>query len=384
MRDPVNSSRLCIYTIYDVQSTINPYIGEVLKELKHFSSTIYVVCNFDKACNGVEYVFPYADRVFFRENKGFDSGAYKHVLTECIMKSELYDHDELILTNDTYFAPLFPFDEMFETMRKAPCDFWGITRHPGGYNICLGDFETHIQSYFFVFKDRAFHNSAFERFWQEFVPGNNKAEAVERFELGINRCMLREGFVGKAYTDMLDPPLILQRGVNPYMELACELITDYRIPVIKKTNFYGKNPYLLNALKALDYIGNKCRYDVSLIKGYIEEYRKKGLIGPYYDLDALEAFAKNHDRVFIYGAGVWGHNADNYLRNRGIIPAGFIVTCSDTDEIMEFSECVFLDNDGIVIAQENKDVCDEIRKSIGNCVSDDMIFTPVYPQIYDQ
>lgn len=187
------------------------------------------------------------------------------------------------------------------------------------------------------------------------------------------------GLTGFAYTDVINPPLKPVKGINPYMVYACELVSKYRVPIVKKTNFYGKNPCLINAIQTLDYIEANCVYDTRLIKDYIKEYQRKGYIGPYFDFDKMECFVKDHDRIFIYGAGVWGHNVADYMNYRDWNYEGCLVTDTKKSDEILFSETEIKDTDGIIIAQEYKYVCDSIRKYIKGRVREDQIFTPEYP-----
>ena len=370
---------LCIYVIYDVQSVVNPYVGEVIKELAKFAGDICIICNFSKIAEGEQYIKSYTRKVYFRNNKGFDSGAYKDAILDFIGRETLEKYDELILTNDTYFAPIYPFDDMFKTMEMNECDWWGITRHPGGFNAELGIFESHIQSYFIVFGKKVLCSDDFYGFWEGFEYASNKGEAVQRFELGINRYLKSKGFSGLAYSDVTCQPVDALNGENPYMVLSLELIAVHKIPVIKKTNFYGKNPYLIKALRALDYIDYNTSYNTALIKDYINEYQHKGLIGSYYEFERMEDFVYKHDRIFIYGSGVWGRITADYLDYKRINFEGFIVTEKKCDGEVAFRDTDIRNTDGIIIAQEYKDVCMKIKEYINDRVNDDQIFIPCYP-----
>lgn len=376
------NNTVCIYVIYDVQSVINPYIGEVLREILRFVKDIYVICNFPQLKKGLEYVAPYTEKVCFRENVGYDSGAYKDAIVDFIGIDALNQYDELLLTNDTYFAPIYPFDDMFSTMEDTECDFWGVTRHQGGFDADVGEFGSHIQSYFLCFKKKVFHSEAFRIFWEKYEYPNNKGEAIDRFELGINRCLLEHGFIGKAYTDVSDPPFLAEYGFNPYTRYALKMIRDHRIPMIKKTVFFGKNPYLISALRALEYIRDSTAYDSNLIKNYINEYQNKGLIGPYFDFREMDQFVIRHKRIYIYGAGVWGHIVADYLSNRDLTFESYLVTNPNNENEVAFADIKVERTDGIIIAQEYKEICDNIRDYIGCKVDDDQIFTPCYPEMY--
>lgn len=372
--------RLCIYVIYDKQKKINPYIEPVLRELKRFVTDIVIVCNFDEIAEGKEYILPYAAEIYFRENIGFDAGAYKDALLDFVTWDKALLYEELLLTNDTYFAPIYPFDEMFSRMEDKCCDFWGITRHSKVRLEDMGEFDEHIQSYFLNFKREVFHSESFRRFWNAYQYMPDRVHTIINFEIGISVYLTEKGYKSGAYTDEYCLPYINMQGVNPYIQFAYELIRDGKIPIIKKTNFYGKNRWLINSFTALEYIEQDSEYDVSLIKDYISEYQKKGLIGPYFNFEAMEKFVGEHSDIYIYGYGAWGQITADYFNKRGWRYKCFLVTESkDTNnDVKRFSDIDITKRDGIIIAQEYKDVCEEIIQYIGGRCDRGQIFTPCY------
>ncbi len=370
--------RLCIYVIYDAQKRINSYIERVLRELSRFVTDIIVVCNFDKPVSGDEYVLSYAKKMFCRENIGMDAGAYKDAIVKYIPRDVLTGYDELILTNDTYFAPIIPFDDMFNSMDREPCDYWGITRHPEGCSDGLGSYEEHIQSFFFCFKSVVLHDKRFLEFWKTYRYTMDKNQTIIGFELGMNRFMNSLGYKGKAYMDLTITMDGIMRHDNPYLCSAYELIKDGRVPIIKKTNFYGRNRWYVNTLRAMKYIEENCEYDTSLIWDYVDEYQKKGLIGSYYDFDKMKAFVESHKRIFIYGNGAWGHITSDYFDYMGWEYDSIVVTKPVDEREVAFDDVHVEKEDGVIIAQDYERVCKEIVEYIGNRCEPGQIFTPCY------
>ena len=376
--------RLCIYVIYDKQQKINPYIGTVLCELRKFATDIIVVCNFDKIAEGEEYIYPYATDVYFRDNIGFDAGAYKDALINFVTWNKALSYDELLLTNDTYFGPIYPFDKMFIQMDNKQCDFWGITRHPKVHIEGIGDFEEHIQSFFLNLKAQVFHSKYFRRFWDEYEYMDDKERTIVNFEIGINTYLSGNGFKACAYMDDCHLPFMEKTNINPYSRFAYELISEAKVPIIKKTNFYGKNRWLINTFMAMEYIEQNTDYDTSLIKNYIFEYQRKGLIGPYFDFKAMGEFVAEHSKKYIYGCGIWGQITADYFKKMGWEYECFLVTeninvnIKPDADIRLFSDVAIGENDGIIIAQEYKDVCEKIIQYIGERCGKGQIFTPCY------
>lgn len=372
-------NRLCIYVVYDKQNKINQYIGNVLKEIKKHVSDIIVVCNFNKISYGEEYIRPYVREVYFRKNIGFDAGAYKDTIIDFISWDRILLYDELLLTNDTYFAPIYPFDTMFNKMESEKCDFWGITKHPKVFLEGIGEFSEHIQSYFLFLKKQVLHSDFFKEFWNEYKYPTDKIYAIVSFEIGINTFLTQHGFVGKSYIDSYNFEFMNQDSVNPYIRYVLELIRDAKVPIIKKTNFYGKNRWLLQNIKAMQYIEENTPCDTRGIYNYIEEYQKKGLLGTYYDYELMRLFVEKFSDIYVYGHGNWGQITEDYFKYKGWKIKAFLVTeeKKDSDDII-FSSVTINSNAGIIIAQEYKSTCDEIIEIIGDKCSKEQIFTPCY------
>ncbi len=378
--------RLCIYVVYDIQQKINLYIQEVLREIKKYSTDIIVVCNFEKIFSGEEYLKPDAKEILCRKNKGLDAGAYKDVMMNLLSREYLESFDELILANDTFFAPIFSFYEMFDVMTNYSCDFWGITENSKGFSEIIGEYNSHIQSYFIVLKRSALQSDAFRKFWEEYEPSDDKNETIKNFEIGINRCLENAGLRGISYLRVTNKYDIDEsENTNFYNKYAYELLHYLHIPIIKKANFQGKNQYLINSIKALRYIKESTEYDERLITSYIEEYQCKGLFGPYFDFKQLGIFVSKYNRIYVYGAGVWGNNIKDYFELMGWSIEAFLVTDLADKKIMIrdaklFSDVKIAKTDGVIIAQEKEEVCNIIKQYIGEYVGMEQIFTPKYPK----
>ena len=72
--------RLCIYVTYDFENIVDNYIGYMLQELRKLVDCLVVVCNYKEIAGGIEHIQPYVDKIYCRDNVGFDAGAYKDAL----------------------------------------------------------------------------------------------------------------------------------------------------------------------------------------------------------------------------------------------------------------------------------------------------------------
>jgi rhamnosyltransferase len=373
--------RLCIYLIYDPDRIVDEYIGTVLSELRKFSDKLVVVCNFESIKSGESYVTEYADEVFCRKNIGYDAGGYQQALSEFVTWEKVYEYDELLLTNDTWFGPIYPFGEMMEKMHNVKCDYWGITRHPEGK---LGDgtrFSSHIQSYFLDFRSNVLHDKKFKKFWDEYVSANDKIETIKRFELGINGYLEKNGFLGKSYMELFKLSFNEERA-NPYNMHTYELLRDIRMPLMKKTIIDFDNSGYVNVLKALEFVRLETNFDYSLIEKYMDRKKCMGRRTISFDFECMENFLQTHTRIFFYGYGVWAHTLADYFAYRNWPFDGYLVSEINENPVSEDVQCFFdadiRGTDGIIIAQKNKSVCEDIVSNVLTRCSRGNILTPIY------
>lgn len=362
--------RFIVYVIYDPQSMIYDYVNTMLNELRKHSTKLVVVCNFDSC---VYYPFQDVEEVIYRENKGFDAAAYAEVITK--YESEIHEYDELMITNDTYYGPLFPFYEMFNKMEQIKCDYWGITFHPGGH---LGNIEIpeHIQSYFLNFKRSIILDDDFYKFWRDLSIDDSLNETILHFEIGINVFLGKKGYLGCSYMGIQGFNTLLNKDDNPYMMYSYELISTYRVPIIKRRSLSFDNPQFENSMKALTYIREKLDYDIDNIISNIWQLSTINSNTVTYNYIKLNDFICKHTRLYIYGNGKWANNMDAYINMMRYPIAIHVVSEKKTGEqTCLFSDIELREGDGIIIAVSNPIVISEIYNTcLTRFKPDDIIF----------
>lgn len=364
-------NRLCIYVTYNREHKIKEYIGYMLKSLRDCVTSLYVVCNYPEILDGYDYIRPYADAVFCRENKGYDGGAYKDMLCTLIGWDIIYQYDEIILANDSFIGSFYSLNRYFDLMSDVSCDFWGMTRNFGGEykDSIIGEYESHVQSYFVVCRERLLHSSYFRDFWEKLVYPKTYDEAILYFEHAINHMCKDKGFKALALTDVWG--LTFEKDVNPYRSYSFELIKDYKLPVLKKKSIMIPNLGFPNAIKAVDYIEAEKLYPSNLIwevidsQFYIENYAPG-------KANCLEQFYNKFNKIYIYGAGVCGKNLVLYFEKKGWKLDGILVSDRSEQDIecTVFEEVEIDDETGIIVSVRHKNVSEEIIRYIetkSNC-----------------
>jgi rhamnosyltransferase len=228
--------RLCVFTHYDKDSIIDDHVVEYLKGLKAvMEKLIFVsVCKLNTAEQSK--ISSVADKILLRKNEGYDFMSWQHGL-----RNEGYEnlkkYDEVILANDSCYAPMFPLNEMFEKMSKKKCDFWGICdSHSYSY---------HLQSYFLVFRKNILSSKDFETFWESIEPLQNKTDVVQKYEIGCSRFFINKGYRLSAYMHFPKFKLFFYSFLFKYQGSKKYLYNFFRKEK-KLSNYYKKNKQFYN------------------------------------------------------------------------------------------------------------------------------------------
>lgn len=224
---PGHMPRIAIYAHYDGQGVVKPYVTYYLERLARVCDRVDFVSTAALGEAEIDKVRPFCEKVWLRDNVGFDFGMWQHALRHI----DLTEWDELVLTNSSMFGPIFPLEEMFDEMGRHEVDFWGATDNE--------EMDWHIQSYFVVFRRRAHASEAFGRFWSSILPYRNKNQVIRAYEVGLSQHLREAGLRGEAYipvhTLFLPPPfrkLLRNTGRSPTTFYPMRLLRR-RMPFVK-------------------------------------------------------------------------------------------------------------------------------------------------------
>ena len=113
--DVKSKNRCVVFLFYDKDGIVDQYVLDMLDDLRENAAFVYVAVNGVITPEGRARLARHSDEVFCRVNAGFDVGGYRDAIFNLGFRA-LAKYDELVLMNYTFFAPLYPFREMFETM----------------------------------------------------------------------------------------------------------------------------------------------------------------------------------------------------------------------------------------------------------------------------
>ena len=132
--------------------------------------------------------------------------------------------DELILANDSCYAPVFPFQECFGRMAGRPCDFWGMTANSGAYR------SEHVQSFFFVFRRPVLDGDALGRFFKGIEVLDDRREVIRRYEIGLTAALAE---AGHAWDTLVPKGFSAGHGGDTPTKYVLETLSEHGMPLVK-------------------------------------------------------------------------------------------------------------------------------------------------------
>lgn len=124
--------RTAVFAHYDKNNLIQNYVVYYLSELKKCAEKIIFVSDSDVLPEELKKIEGIVEQSIIGRHGEYDFGSYKRGFLYAKENNLLTACEELILANDSCYAPLFPFEEMFSAMSKKPLDFWGATSSDSG------------------------------------------------------------------------------------------------------------------------------------------------------------------------------------------------------------------------------------------------------------
>lgn len=122
--------RLAVYAFHDSNGIVDEYVLFFLRGLRNVSDTIRVVSAGELNEESRKALAAVSD-----ELKVLPAGSSSREAFREGLKAEnaerLTEYDELILSNDEWFGPVFPFREMFNRMAEKDAGCWGLTDGEG-------------------------------------------------------------------------------------------------------------------------------------------------------------------------------------------------------------------------------------------------------------
>lgn len=266
--DKDSVKRCVIFLFFDKDGIVDDYICHMLRDLRKSVEYVLVISNGYVERESLTKLKVCADEVYCRANLGLDIGGYREGLFYLGFRQLAY-YDEVILMNYTFFAPLFPFSEMFDEMVKKDLDFWGITKHhrvdPDPFGMLpYGYLPDHIQSFFLALRPSLFLSYQYKDFIFNMQNPDSYQKSIVEYETIFTKHFEDLGFKWDVYVNTDE-----YEGYSycPNMFYIKEMISKKRCPIIKRRSFFTDyTDFLLNScgessVEAYEYIKYNLDYD---------------------------------------------------------------------------------------------------------------------------
>lgn len=170
--------RVAVVAHYDAQAQLTPFTRRLLNELLLNVERVVLVstCLHATEIDGLDQRI----RVIVRENVGYDFYSFR---TGVLAIEDLYAYDELVIANDSVLTVgSGGIARAFAQMANVDCDVWSMTESL--------QVTRHLQSYFMVFRKKAFFTKYFRDFWIGVRVLHNKWEIILSYEVGMTQWLL--------------------------------------------------------------------------------------------------------------------------------------------------------------------------------------------------
>ena len=228
--------RLLIFCHYNKHRGLSDHIIYLLSHIKHIYSRVVFVSNSNIDVEKQNIIKNYGDDIQFRENKGYDFGAWKDALIKEGW-DKLSEYDNITLMNDTCFGPLYDLEPFYNQMETQNIDFWRWADHYGiHYNVFERGEPTpaYIQSNFMCFSNNVIKSGVFRKFWKNVKSETNTHSVTLKYEKRLAALLKRKGFTCSSLIkapyetgiSLMSPDLCIIKS-NPFVKIKSFLHFPY-------------------------------------------------------------------------------------------------------------------------------------------------------------
>ena len=271
--------RIGIFLLYDTKGRVYEYVEYLLQQIQPCLEELVIVSNGFLLEESRNTLRKYSSKILERPNVGFDAAGWRDAMLDYCGMDYIRDFDELVLFNDSFFGPFYPFQIIFDEMDSRDIDYWGITSHgaaPSGGNCPYGDRPRYIQTYFMCFRNRMLQAPSFETYWRELPDYASFSDLVEKHGCVITQHFADLGFRWDVYCDTRDlESKEIKKNYSYHMFDSYFMVSQKKLPLLKRKTFIMEKSISLrygmtdSLHKALQYVEENTDYDTRLIWDYL-------------------------------------------------------------------------------------------------------------------
>ena len=219
----MKKKRICLFGGYDLKNEIDDYVVYLIKRISELAD-VYYYGDFECEQKELNKLKPYCKGIYAHRHKKYDFGSWQE-LVKIIGKDKIREYDELILTNDSCYGPLYSFQNVFDEMDTRKCDFWGLSASRG--------LHIHIQSFFVVIKNNILKTDVLFDFLDKVKPEKSLKDVCEKYEDRLTYTLSKAGYEFSTYIPYGD------FKNQPYYNTT-NAIKIAKFPLLKVKTFYGE------------------------------------------------------------------------------------------------------------------------------------------------
>ena len=246
--------RICLFAGFDPDGVIDDYVVDYVTELSRHADVYYLADSTmgPQELNKLEAVTCGAWSI---RHGLYDFGSWSMLARDLVGWDVLEDYDEVVFVNDSAYL-LRPLDDVFGKMDAVDCDWWGLhptkrsfardagDKRPISFKEALAKWSSaievnpvdqlHLSSYFLTFRRPVIADPGFRRRIDTICRQETKPRVILKYELGLSRYLLTQGFRAAAVIDDLYPYL-------PIYTTDYWLLLRRGFPLLKR-NLLSDNP----------------------------------------------------------------------------------------------------------------------------------------------
>lgn len=276
-----------------------------MQELSKISDVYYLADNIVMP-EYIEKITPYVKGAYGYKHGKYDFGSWQELIN-IISWEKLSEYDELILTNDSVFGPLYNFKDFIERIEKDK--EWDVC----GINAAY-DFHTwHLSSYFLIFRKNSFLSDTFKEHINSVEKEDNVKKVIEKYEIGLSRKMTEAGFILKN---------AVQFRKNMYISWRSFVLSGS--PLIKCKIFTDELFFICRTLGWEKFLNKHTKYNTALLYKYVNQFKSRFRIFRLIDNKSFWQYAGKgiikivftKERKLIRIFGIYLLNIYNYDSNK--------------------------------------------------------------------
>jgi glycosyltransferase involved in cell wall biosynthesis len=253
---PFSKFTLTIFSHYDKDKLIDPYVLEYLMRLSKVSDIVFVSTSCDSSHEVLGKIKDIVNYVIIKENVGYDFGAWRTGIIHC--QDRIACIDNLIICNDSVYGPMSKDFDPVNMLTERKLDAMAVT---DSFEI-----QYHLQSYFITVNKLVLDSKQFKAFWLNMKIFEDKTTLILNHELGFTKMLLDIG----AKIGAIAPASDIGYANNAHI-LWEKCLVEFDSNFIK-IELLRDNPVGVNLDGYKETIKQNCSYPVKLIEYHLERF----------------------------------------------------------------------------------------------------------------